>query len=143
LVWDGYSETPEIQHAYAATGFYTAIVRVTDDDGAQSTAVADVALEAQPNSAPQAALSATPSEGFAPLTVEFDGSASSDADGFIVLYEWDFNGDGAWDSYGANPTASFSYFGPGTFEVGLRVTDDDGETATATQTVQVQTGSPI
>ena len=45
------------------------------------------------NQPPTAVMSATPTSGPGPLTVTFDGSASSDADGTIVAWSWAF-GDG-------------------------------------------------
>lgn len=69
----------------------------------------------------------------APIT--FDPSGSSDPDGTIVLYEWDFDGDGVYDHSTATPsTVSYTYTTPGTYTVTLRVTDNDGLTDTATDT---------
>ena len=45
------------------------------------------------NQPPTAVMTATPTSGPGPLTVTFDGSASSDADGSIVAWSWAF-GDG-------------------------------------------------
>src|SRR5712692_3029978 len=46
------------------------------------------------NRAPVAVASASPTSGVVPLPVAFDGSGSTDADGTIVSYTWNF-GDGA------------------------------------------------
>jgi PKD repeat protein len=54
--------------------------------------------------------------------VRFDGSGSSDADGAIARYDWDF-GDGTTGS-GATPTHVYNE--SGVFEVALTVTDDSG-----------------
>ena len=67
------------------------------------------------------------------LTVNFDGSASSDADGNIVSYAWDF-GDG---NIGSGVTPAHVYGSEGTFSVALVVTDDDGAKDTATKQVTV------
>jgi len=56
------------------------------------------------------------------MKVCFDGSASYDADGQIISYEWDF-GDGA-TADGQSPTHIF--VSEGTFDVTLKVTDNDG-----------------
>jgi PKD repeat protein len=76
------------------------------------------------NTPPAAALSASALAGVAPLTVSFDGSASSDADGTVVSWEWTF-GDGTSDG---GATASHTYDTPGTYPVELRVWDDRGAT---------------
>jgi PKD repeat protein len=83
------------------------------------------------NSPPSAAASATPTSGVAPLTVNFDGSGSSDPDaGDTISYSWDLNGDGTFgDSTVARP--SFTYPSPGTYNVRLRVTDSHGASATS------------
>ncbi len=76
---------------------------------------------------------ATPSSGLAPLMVSFSGAASSDSDGSIASYAWDFDDDGVDDASGE--TASFTFSAPGTYVVTLTVTDDDGASASATTTV--------
>jgi PKD repeat protein len=68
----------------------------------------------------------------------FDATTSSDPDGQIVGYAWDF-GDGAL-SGAATPT--HSYAAAGSYLVTLTVTDDTGLTATATRTVTVDTAPP-
>ncbi|WP_237062021.1 PKD domain-containing protein [Microbulbifer zhoushanensis] len=59
------------------------------------------------------------------LGCSFDGSASTDADGSIASYAWDF-GDG---SNGSGVTPSHTYAVSGTYTVTLTVTDDQGATA--------------
>jgi len=54
--------------------------------------------------------------------VAFDGSSSSDEDGTIVSYSWDF-GDG---STGSGVTVTHTYNAPGNYKVTLTATDDDG-----------------
>jgi PKD repeat protein len=71
-------------------------------------------------------------------SVAFDGSASSDEDGTIAKFEWDF-GDG---SKGEGAKVTHIYATAGTFSVSLTVTDDKGATAKATVTVTVS-GKPI
>jgi PKD repeat protein len=67
------------------------------------------------------------------LACTVDGSASSDPDGTIAGYAWDF-GDG---STGSGATASHAFATAGTYPISLTVTDDDGATATTTDTVTV------
>ncbi|MFH1591736.1 MAG: PKD domain-containing protein [archaeon] len=55
--------------------------------------------------------------------VGFDGSGSSDSDGYIVSYDWDF-GDGQSAS---GVTVTHAYTATGTYTVTLTVTDDDGD----------------
>ena len=77
------------------------------------------------NHAPVARARADRSSGDVPLTVSFDGSASSDPDGQAIGYAWDLDGDGAFDdSTAVSPT--FTYTVAGTYTARLRVTDPDG-----------------
>jgi len=66
--------------------------------------------------------------GIAPLPVNFSASAS-DSDGYITKYEWDFDGDGIYESdTGIVSSASYTYSLAGTFNSRVRVTDDSGLT---------------
>ncbi len=49
------------------------------------------------NQPPIAVATANPTNGAAPLTVAFDGTASSDPDGDALTYAWDLDGDGSFD----------------------------------------------
>ncbi len=74
------------------------------------------------------------------LTATFDGSGSTDPDGVIQSYRWNF-GDGSVAGTGATP--SHSYAAAGTFQVTLTVTDDKGGTGTVTKSVTVSHADPV
>ncbi len=67
------------------------------------------------------------------LACTFDGTASSDPDGTVVSYAWDF-GDG---STASTATASHTFALQGTYTVALKVTDDDGSANTKTVNLTV------
>ncbi len=92
--------------------------------------------EASPNPPPTAAFTVDPAAGFAPLSVRFDASSSTD-DGAITLHAWDF-GDGQG---GMDVQAVHVYAQPGTYEAVLTVTDDRGATDTASATITVEAPS--
>lgn len=73
------------------------------------------------------------------LTCSFDGSASSDQDGVIASFGWNF-GDGGTSS-GPGSTGSHTYASSGTYTVTLTVTDDDGAPGTTTGSVTVSAPS--
>ncbi len=70
------------------------------------------------------------------LECSLDGSSSSDADGTITGYGWDF-GDGTTGS-GATTTHTFPF--TGTYQVTLEVTDNEGGTGTVSHDVSVDDG---
>jgi PKD repeat protein len=70
-------------------------------------------------------------------TVLFDASASHDPDGYIILYEWDWNNDGVYEESDTSTTATHSWSDIGGHNVNLRVTDNDGATGTKTKSVWV------
>ena len=135
--WDAYGDADTIEHTYNTAGDYDARVKVTDDDGAQDIATTSISVSDVPNQPPTASFTPTPSSGNAPLSVDFDASASSDPDGTIVKYEWDWEGDDVWDSESDDPVVNYTYYTHGDFTAKLRVTDDDGATDTDTATISV------
>jgi PKD repeat protein len=123
------------QHTFAA-GTWTVRLTVTDDKGATGTASAVVtASGTTANQPPVARLTVTPSSGTAPLAVTANGSASSDADGTITSYRFDF-GDGTVVGPQSGATATHT-FAAGTWTVRLTVTDNQGATGTASAVVTV------
>jgi PKD repeat protein len=70
------------------------------------------------------------------LTVSVDASSSTDSDGTIVGYAWDF-GDGATAT---GVTAAHTYAVAGTYPVRLTVTDDRNATGSITEMVTVTSG---
>ena len=88
-----------------------------------------------PNVGPTAQLQC-PAGGKVGDTLAFSGTASSDPDGVLVLYAFDF-GDGSAAS-GASASAQHAYTDPGSYVVTLVVTDDDGATGQTTCTVPIE-----
>jgi PKD repeat protein len=123
-------------HTYAVAGDYTITLTVTDNDGLQG--VASEVVTATPLVPPTASFLVVING----LTVDVDGIASSDADGTIVSYDWTF-GDGGVAS---GVTATYTYAAAGTYLITLKVTDNDGLTGSASQSVDVApivTGDPV
>jgi subtilisin family serine protease len=83
------------------------------------------------NQAPTASFTFTTQE----LTTSFDASASSDPDGTIASYAWNF-GDG---STGTGVTTTRTYATAGTYNVTLTVIDNGGLTANSSKNVTVST----
>ncbi len=83
------------------------------------------------NRPPTAVAKADPQAGPLPLTVNFDGSASTDPDaGDVLSYAWDLDGDGQFDdSTAVKP--SWTYSKAANVTAALRVTDKSGLSATS------------
>jgi subtilisin len=71
------------------------------------------------------------------LSCDFNASGSSDLDGWIVSYGWNF-GDGAT---GSDVLPSHAYSSAGTYTVTLTVTDNDGSSTSAEHSVTVSTSA--
>ncbi|MDQ6740271.1 MAG: PKD domain-containing protein, partial [Actinomycetota bacterium] len=113
-------------HDYAAAGSYDVTLTVTDNQGATAIKTERITVTAPPaaNQPPVASFTAT----VADLNVALDGSGSTDADGSVASYAWDF-GDGGT---AAGATATHSYAAAGTYTVTLTVTDNAGATGVKT-----------
>lgn len=98
----------------------------------------NIASTIVPNAPPLADFVFSPEEPDTNSLVTFNASASSDPDGRIVKYEWDFDGDGAFDESIDSPVIAHFFSRGGMMSVTLRVTDDDNATAAVTKTVKVR-----
>jgi glucose/arabinose dehydrogenase len=87
---------------------------------------------------PVASFTAAPNPLIVGATVTLDASASSDPDGQITSYAWNF-GDLI---LGSGQVASHVYTTAGTYNVSLTVTDNESFTATAYRNIVVQLGPP-
>jgi PKD repeat protein len=125
-----------VQHAYSEDGIYTVILTVTDDDGATATAKATKTVL---NRVPVASFAESAETVSSGESIHFDASESSDPDGVIVTYSWDF-GDG---NTAADVEVDHAYEDDGVYTVTLTVIDDDEATASAIATKNVLNRSPV
>jgi PKD repeat protein len=124
-------------HLFITPGIFSTTLTVTNSDGLTNSASTPVMVTIPPpveNQPPQAIFSATPTSGSTPLTVVFNASASSDSDGSINNYTWQF-GDG---SSGSGATTTHTYTNVATFTATLLVTDNDGAQSSANTTIAVE-----
>jgi PKD repeat protein len=102
----------------------------------QSITVSETANE------PPVAEAGGPYSGDEDSAISFDASASSDIDGTITLYEWDWDNDGVYDESTTSATITHTWYDDYSGTVGLRVTDDDGATDTDIASVTVDNVAP-
>ncbi|MEQ1832113.1 MAG: PKD domain-containing protein [Candidatus Eisenbacteria bacterium] len=131
----GPQASPLASHTYAA-GNWTATVTVVDAQGLSAVAAATVFS----NRAPLAVLNMTPATGRAPLNVTAIAAGSTDLDGSIVAYTFDF-GDGTVIGPQAGSSAVHNY-GTGTWLASVTVRDDRGATTALATPVTVTVLGP-
>jgi bacillopeptidase F len=107
-------------------------LRAVDAGGNETRMTAPGVLKIVADVRPVAVISG-PTTGRVNFLLTFDGRSSTDPDGRIVTYTWDW-GDGATSS---GSRMFHRWAQPGTYTVRLTVTDNLGATGTATQTVTI------
>jgi PKD repeat protein len=142
--WEFESGTPETSTepnpavVFSAAGTYTVTLTVTDNEGASDDFEREVTVTGAPgNAAPTAAFTVE----CASLECTFT-DASTDTDGTIASYAWDFGDPTSADNTSTeqSPTHTYSFTELTEVTVTLTVTDDDGAETTTTQTFDV---SPV
>ncbi|MBI5525227.1 MAG: PKD domain-containing protein [Deltaproteobacteria bacterium] len=124
-------------HAFASAGPYTVKVEVTDNDGAKATASVLIAVTA--NAVPVASFTG-PTTAVVGEVATFDANGSTDADGQVVSYTFDFGELIDGGAVTANAVvADHTYTAPGKYDVKLTVKDNDGAEGTVTRQITVST----
>ena len=143
----GVAFTPDGRQGYVTAGGGST-VSVLDPTrnaavGALPVGAKPVAVAVVPDQGPTASFWVSPTSRRAQKRLTFHGSNSTDSDGKVLDYSWDFGDRGTAD--GAQPTRSHSYRRRGTYFVTLKVTDDEGcstETVFTGQTASCK-GNPL
>jgi PKD repeat protein len=130
--WSFGDQTPNgigsiVSHSYATAGTYQVTLTITDNNSQTSTITKTIVVTS--NNPPTADFTSTVTG----LSVNFNGGLSSDSDGTINSYSWNF-GDSQTGT-GSNPSHTYSV--AGTYNVILTVTDNLGATGTITKAITV------
>ncbi|GHG84394.1 PKD domain-containing protein [Pseudodonghicola xiamenensis] len=122
-IWDfgdgATGEGPVVNYAWTRAGEFPVTLTVIDNSGTAS-ALQSVTRTVRVDAAPVA--DAGPDQFVTASVVHFDGSGSSDPDGEVAAWAWDF-GDG---TTGEGERVDHVYARPGVYHVALSVTDDSG-----------------
>jgi PKD repeat protein len=118
-------------HSFTTAGTYTVTLTVTDNSGSTASASLAVVIQDRP---PIAKLSSSTSSTITGSTISFDGGTSTDPDGSITTYRWDF-GDG---TSGTGVTTGHAYASSGNYTVRLTITDNSGLTGSTSSSVLVK-----
>jgi photosystem II stability/assembly factor-like uncharacterized protein len=138
FTWNSSDPTvASVDNAGRVTGIKTGRAQITasvpkSGNPAESVTSPAVEVTVQEGIPPVAKLTASPSAGLIPLTVQFDASGSFAPNGTIASYDWNF-GDQTAISTGLS--VSHTYTATGSFIVTLIVTDNQGAQSTATTAI--------
>ena len=124
--------SPTVAHLLTKQGLNTVTLTVTDSLGHTAQASETFFINGQ---YPDGRFTFSPAAVFAGEPVSFDASPSSDADGTIAAYDWQW-GDASADDYSVTPTHTFA--SPGTYPVVLFVFDDNTQSGAAVHNVVVR-----
>jgi PKD repeat protein len=121
-------------HSYAAAGDYIIALIITDDDGAtaDSSQSLTVVSAGNNNNPPTASFSSSCVD----LICNFDAGASTDSDGSVVSYDWNY-GNGVT---GTGQTSAHNFATAGTYTINLTVTDNLGSASSSSQELSVTSG---
>lgn len=126
------SDAPSTSTSTSTTGSgTTGTTDVADSSGSSESSGGAVNLP------PTAIIEVATVSGVAPWTVLLDGTQSSDSDGDVVAWSWDWRSGNA-----SGETASFDAESEGCIEVTLEVTDDGGAAASTVTTVSTVLAPP-
>jgi hypothetical protein len=135
----GWASSSQSTHQYKISGTFSATLKVKDGKGQVSIVSAPVNITV--GERPTAALVTDLTLQTIKKPIVFDASSSSDPEGTIVSYYYDF-GDGTNSGWVSNKTMSKTYLTVGTFDVTVKVKDDLGFESINTAKISVTTQAP-
>ncbi|MEL7450651.1 MAG: PASTA domain-containing protein, partial [Pseudomonadota bacterium] len=142
LIFDRIAALPVPTGTYTRNASIDAIIASNDVMSASVQVLSDEAQDVidffEPMVTEQhpTAVAGGPYADIAGATINFDGSGSSDPQAQALTFEWDFNLDGVFDD-AVGASASNSYAAPAVTQVGLKVTDTDGNESISYATVTI------
>ncbi len=126
--------TPTLTYTYDKIGTYQFSVRLKDTQGGTSVLTREAVVGSELDMRPVADFQMVPGNGTAPVRIQFDGRISRAKKGSLVKYEWNF-GDGTPSESAEVVTHEFKK--GGSYTVSLSVTDEDGQSTTKENKLEI------
>ena len=123
----GCADLPCPSHTYQEDGVYVVTLTVVDEQGSAGTVSAELTVK---NLTPRAVLKcdgATERRTGEPVVFDASGSYDPSPRGQIIRYEWDLIGEETYSEVTTSATLRHSYADDGTYQVRVRVVDEDEE----------------
>jgi len=136
---DNTSTEPWADHIYKVPGAKRLVVTAVDEDGSTGSVEIQVLVS---NRLPTAKID-TPPLGTEGEPVTLSAVGSTEPGGHIVLYDWDYDGDGIFDYSTREPVHSHVWDAPGNYSMHLRVMDADGTYDEDDVPINIQDVAPV
>lgn len=142
---DGIFDTPwssekKVTRNFESGGTKTILLEVRDAAGWTDTIVQQITV----NSRPVAQFTANPRIGRTSTIFQFNASASYDPDGENILFRWDLNNDGSWETdWQTDAQISFQFNRSGSYPATLQVKDPHNSVQTIQKFVLVVDPTPL
>jgi LEA14-like dessication related protein/PKD repeat protein len=128
------AEGEQVTHTFSSAGQYEVELTVIDAQRNTATDTVSIDVDPEPLESPTAVAEANQTSGEAPLEVTFDAGESTASDTEIVEYAWRFDDRSELET---GEQVSHTFSSEGQYTVELVVTDDEGNTASDTVTIDV------
>ena len=127
---DQSTDRGSVQFVYSDVGTFQPTVSVVDTLGGTTLLnVPSIEVRAAPVGSLSIQAGASPTSGVVPLAVGFNATVSDPNLAINATWEWDFEGDGVFDSSSQSAPANYTYEANGQYFARLRLTTTDGLTA--------------
>ncbi|HEX6165048.1 MAG TPA: PKD domain-containing protein, partial [Vicinamibacterales bacterium] len=132
--------TATTTHTFSSLGTFNVLLTVADQNGITASATCPVSVI--DGNLPPSVDAGGPYNFCAGAPMILDASGSADPEGGALSFAWDLGGPlnfSPVDSTAAsfNAASAFASFAPGTYQIGLRVTDDSGHSTTVFPNVTI------
>lgn len=127
-----------VQHRYETAGTYEVAVRAESGDGEFTDVGSCGTVTVTANQPPDAAFDISPQRPSVDDAVTFDAAGSTDSDGTIETYRWDFDGDSTIEQSTRTSQVTHRYNSSGRYAPSLTIVDNDGATDSTSRELDIE-----